>query len=165
MLAKNATKGERYSYAWTRIAEASAAGFYLEAITICESIVSDRLASFLHGCDDEVTDTSPFSKLIKRAKKQLDTPVKKQLDLKVSWQTNKARLSTEDLFADLDLWRKERNRCIHAIAKSSPGTGMTSSADFDRESRQCAREGEKLARLVARWHSEKLRDSRRATKP
>lgn len=41
----NGDKFRAYRESWTRIKEAQKQGFYLEAITIEESIISDRLSS------------------------------------------------------------------------------------------------------------------------
>lgn len=43
----NAAKFWSYREAWTRIKQAQEQGFYLEAVTIEESIISDRLMSYL----------------------------------------------------------------------------------------------------------------------
>src|ERR1039458_9885579 len=44
---RNANKYFSYSEAWVRIKKARGFGFYLEAITLEESIIADRLVSFL----------------------------------------------------------------------------------------------------------------------
>jgi hypothetical protein len=43
----NVEKYDSYREAWARIRQAQDSGFFLEAITIQESIISDRLISFL----------------------------------------------------------------------------------------------------------------------
>ena len=44
---RNANKYFSYSAAWVRIKRARGSGFYLEAVTPEESIMADRLVSFL----------------------------------------------------------------------------------------------------------------------
>ena len=45
----NAAKYFSYREAWTRIIKSQEQGFYLEAVTIEESIITDRLISYLVG--------------------------------------------------------------------------------------------------------------------
>jgi hypothetical protein len=45
----NVVKYLSYREAWTRIKQAQEQGFYLEAVTLEESIITDRLISYLVG--------------------------------------------------------------------------------------------------------------------
>jgi hypothetical protein len=57
-----------YAEAWRRIKAAIQAGYYLEAVTIEESIIADRLLSYVAGIAPEqpVDVRSPFGGLIRR---------------------------------------------------------------------------------------------------
>jgi len=135
---KNAAKGASFTYAFRRINESLKSGYYLEAVTLSESIISDRLLSFVkHHQKDENVKT-PFHKLIKSAKK-----------------LNKTAVVTKDgtdLFDALDEWRDKRNKCIHAVAKSEPGEPTRPVDVFLEMAEQCAIEGKVLARLICDWH-------------
>lgn len=62
--AANATKGDEakflsYAEAWARIRAVRKHGFFLEAVTIQESIISDRLSSFVvKNCGEDPTSKS-----------------------------------------------------------------------------------------------------------
>ncbi len=45
----NVPKADSYREAWARIELAQKDGFYIEVASIVESILSDRLLSYLHG--------------------------------------------------------------------------------------------------------------------
>ena len=84
------------------------AGFYLEAITLMESIITDRLESKLI-----------FSGLISKeeAFRTLDNCLKK---LK-----NHFEILPSDLIDALSAWKDERNRALHEMAKIEEGDETT----------------------------------------
>jgi|JI10StandDraft_1071094.scaffolds.fasta_scaffold467980_2 hypothetical protein len=131
-------KTERYNQyleAWERIKEASKKGFYLEAITIQESIMNDRLISHLKGIKEEFLDDKG---------KQIKKP---RFGLLIG--RAKLKYPTEKLFRDMEAWSQQRNKAIHRIVR----IGVVSIDDFLEEAKACAENGEKLAREVSRWHS------------
>ena len=97
-----------YKQAYTRIAEASEQGFHLEAISVIESLVSDRLESrlsFLKGHDFSFKNLGPLITEMRRL--ESDEDLRKLVD------------------QDLDEWRKSRNRDVHEMAKMADGDFST----------------------------------------
>lgn len=156
----NVKLSDRYSEAWDRIECAldrergKRQEFYFEAIAIEESILSNRISSFLHGIgrldDKEAGDEGhvPFANLINRWRKAA-----------------KAGLVLRD-FAGLvdrtDDWRKRRNRAVHSIAKSFPGQPPKVGLDeFLAEAKRTAQDGKALARDVEKWHKRQLRKDKK----
>lgn len=137
MATKNHLKGASFTYAFERINESIKAEFYLEAVTLAESIISDRLLSFVKHHKKSVDVRTKFYNLIQLAAKHNTASV----------QTKKG----VDLFVALDLWRDERNKCIHSISKSEPSTPTVPVGVFVGLAKQCAKDGKVLARLVCDW--------------
>jgi len=134
---KNIQKGASFTYAFNRINESIKAGYYLEAVTLAERIISDRLLSFVKVHKKSVNVKTPLHQLIQ-----------------LSAKYNSIQIETKkgiDLFEALDLWRIERNKCIHSITKSEPGTPTLPVDFFLDYSKKCANEGKLLARLVCEW--------------
>lgn len=135
---KNFAKGDSFTYAFKRINESLKDGYHLEAVTLAESIISDRLLSFVKYHHKNETVKTPFHKLIKSAKKLNSTIVLTK--------------DGTDLFEAIDDWRDKRNKCIHAVAKSEPGEQTRPVNVFIEMAKHCAAEGKVLARLVCEWH-------------
>ena len=136
---KNVLKGESFAYAFKRIDESIANEYYLEAITLCESIISDRLLSYVSGNSKKKNNTkTPFKKIIELAQKLNKT--------KVSFKDE------SDLLGSVDLWRVQRNICVHSVAKSEPGEPTLTIEEFLKLSEKSAKDGKKLARIICDWH-------------
>ncbi|MEE2941049.1 MAG: hypothetical protein VX460_11730 [Planctomycetota bacterium] len=105
-------KSGRYAFAHTRIQEAMKAGFYLEAITITESMITDRLlASRDHLMGEE-----------RKGRRTLGALLQKHLnDEALRVEPGGAGEGGETIFKQLDRWREERNDLLHGIAKCLPG--------------------------------------------
>jgi hypothetical protein len=152
---KRATNGnvglhERYVVAWSRISLSIDQGFHFEAIAIEESIMSNRLKSFLYGTDPttqkEVDENKyvPFGTLIRRLGKQSD--------------------SFPDV-ASLNEWCKRRNSALHALAQSSPSKQPEKDvATFLEEAKVTAVDGARLARKVSDWHRRTLRAAKKTAR-
>ncbi|WP_143474007.1 hypothetical protein [Limnohabitans sp. B9-3] len=136
---KNIAKGESFTYAFRRINEAIANEYYLEAITLCESIISDRLLSHVsfHKKNKGNLKTS-FANLIVSAQKIHKLPIE--------WK------SETDLFKSIDEWRDARNKCVHGAAKSIPTEPTISVLEFIKLTKQSANQGKRLARFICDWH-------------
>lgn len=140
----NAPKYESYKEAWVRIRDAREAGFYLEAIVIEESIIADRLTSYLTAVGRMPKTRYPgLFELVK------------------AWKADQVQASDAahgDLKAAVgDTWRASRNRAVHAIVKSAPGTATPPVDDFLAEAQAAAELGATLARAVDRWHRAQLK--------
>lgn len=137
----NAAKYWSYREAWTRIKQALEQGFYLEAVTIEESIISDRLMSYLVsvGTGEQVGTSGQhlsFGKLI-------------QL-----WGQQCLLSESQEgctLQLQVDQWRQPRNKVVHGIVKLSNEAPRNTIIQFVEEAKQAAEEGERLARAVSNW--------------
>ncbi len=137
MTSKNTLKGASFTYAFRRINESIESGYYLEAVTLSESIISDRLLSFVKVHKKSVNIKTPFHQLI-------------QLGAKY----NKTQINTKsgtELFDALDTWRIERNTCVHSASKSEPGQPTVEVSVFEKNAEKCAKGGKVIARLVCDW--------------
>ena len=116
----NANKYFSYREAWVRIKKAQGYGFYLEAVTLEESIIADSLVSFL-VCVGEIEAGSQiekhsFAQLIQRWMKHVPEPIPIKY--------------FPDLRSAIEEWRKHRNKVVHGIVKSAPGSNHKDVLDF-----------------------------------
>jgi hypothetical protein len=142
-MTKNVAKYLSYKEAWRRVGAAIEGGFHFEAVAICESIISDRLLSYLHGIDpsSKLLPHSPFASLIK------------------AWRQTTKELPLSDginLCEAVDSWRLERNAVVHSLTKSLPGTATVPLSEFLCRAEAAAKTGERLAREVSKWHKRQL---------
>lgn len=132
----NVDKYLAYREAWTRIKEAQLQEFYLEAITIEESIICDRLSSYFRN--------------VLKTDKQLNS-LKRMQDL---WKKHHPEAiiagDFDDLVTALDQWREGRNKAIHTIVHSHRHPDQSIDL-FLSHSRGVAAQGEKLALAVSQW--------------
>lgn len=137
---KNTEKYLSYAEAHRRMNSACEQKFFLEAITIQESIISDRLLSYLNGKKIISVDDPKFK--INR----------------VSFNSLIEKLGkTHELFSELNEWRENRNICVHSIAKSLPGEPTLSVNKFLEIAEKTAVLGKKLTRKVEDWHKREKR--------
>jgi hypothetical protein len=143
---KNTPKHLSYTKAWERINSALEASFHLEAITIEESIISDRLLSYVLGVapNSKVHTKSGLGELISQWRKHAGASLMKS--------------DGKDLGKAADAWRIKRNTAVHELVKSSPGTPTMQPNDFFELARQAAEEGKVLAREIQNWHKKTLRE-------
>lgn len=138
----NTTKYESYAEAWRRMKAATDAGFYLEAIAIQESMIFDRIRSFVeHVSSIEIKDKTPYSTLIVH----LESALKKDAKKEQRWDND------PDLIERLRNWGDRRNRAVHRIVRSKPGTPTQPIDEFLMEAQETAEQGAKLAREVSDW--------------
>jgi hypothetical protein len=143
----NAEKFDAYREAWTRIRQAQENEFFLEAITIQESIISDRLVSFLSrpGASNsfvkarEKSKFASFYQLIQAWQEEFPDGIKYP------------KFANENLIEKVDLWRRSRNDAIHAIVKSEPGTPTKPIDEFLETAKKVAEIGTELAEAICIW--------------
>lgn len=141
----NTTKYESYAEAWRRMKAATEAGFYLEAIAIQESIIFDRIRSFVeYATNEEVKNEVPYGKLVRRFEAALNTDSGKQK----RWNNDK------DLVERLSKWAEQRNKAVHQIVRSKPGSPTQPVDEFLSEAERAANDGAALARRVSDWFRE-----------
>jgi hypothetical protein len=132
----NSIKFLSYKYAFDQMKRATEAGFFLEAVMIAESVISDRLHSACWSAEDGVRKANGkvrhvgLSTLIQRARK--------------------AGVVENDV-VELERWRDARNRVAHALARSTPGTPTVPIDVFQALARQTAEDGIKLANRTKKW--------------
>lgn len=151
----NVVKGEAYREAWVRIVEAQEAGFYLEAVAIEESIISDRLISFLARptadnplLPDRKGHWPLFGKLIERWQGEFPEGI--------------AVPGHSDLTREVGEWKDRRNDVIHSLVKSDPAAAPVKVAAFLKQAKRCAAKGALLAKAVSQWHKKQLREAKRS---
>jgi hemerythrin len=113
--------------------------FYLEAITIQESIITDRLLNFVIR-----------NKLITISENELHRPI---VFLNKLIQYTKGHFDDENIFKELSEFRVSRNNCIHAMVKSYPGTPTQKVSDFQKLAKETSLSGRVLTRKVDAWHT------------
>jgi hypothetical protein len=138
---KKNLKYHSYKAAYSRMNLAMDKGFYLEAITIQESIISDRLLSFAVRSSQlvvtkEKLHSITFSKLIKISKVYFDN---------------------QKLVNDIENFRLKRNQCLHGFVKSFPGKPTIVVNDFMALLIQTSKAGKKLTREIDNWHKKMKR--------
>lgn len=137
-------KSDRYAFAHSRIQEAMKAGFYLEAITITESMISDRLLASGEYLMGEGRDArAGLAKLLNKHLK----------NEKLCTAPGLASAKGKTLFEQLDRWREERNELIHGVAKCLPGfeNELETTMDLMERARAQAAEGLRLFRKLDDW--------------
>lgn len=122
----NVQKYLSYKEAWARIEQAQNDGYYLEAVTIIESIISDRLLSFLVG----------IGKIDRESKKVEKIGFGNLIDQWRSVVGQNGAASPQAIDEILSLvdrvnsWRDKRNLVVHGIVKSLPGTATEDVTSF-----------------------------------
>jgi hypothetical protein len=152
----NAAKFLSFREAWARISASRQAGFFLEAVTLEESIIADRVMTYLTETA-EAGSSPPGGKcpglcsLIRAWKERHPAPI------------------TEKNFADLpvavDAWRPLRNHVVHGMVKSRPGEPTMPVEDFLEQARQAAEQGNQLARALSNWCRKAKRAFQRTCAP
>ena len=142
--AGNSAKYLSYREAWARIRMASKRGYFLEAVTIEESIISDRLLSYLEKtCDLALADG---------AKRVLKTIVDRWIrEATARCATDEQAKLVKDLHSRLNAWRDQRNRVVHGMVKSTARKGEDHIESFLAGAADAAREGQEIARAISDW--------------
>jgi hypothetical protein len=142
---KNGAKYLSYREAWARIKLAGRHGFFLEAVTIEESIISDRLLSFLEKrCGLELKDATKgnFNQIIQ---KWYAVALERH-------EGNPAEIEALQVLNDrLQTWRSGRNEVVHGMVKSKARLGEDHIDNFLLAAKEHANSGEQLARDVDAW--------------
>ena len=137
----NFAKYVSYKYAFDQMKLAIEKCFYLEAVMIAESIISDRLHSASGTSEDK---TNP----------KTGRPV--FVSLKTLIQRARKKGMEEDLIHRLDQWRISRNTIAHAIARSAPGAPTMDVANFRALASETAKCGVGLVKDVKNWQRRSL---------
>jgi hypothetical protein len=101
------TRYQLYRKAWGRVESATEAGYYLEAITLLESILTDRLesrASYLTGRNEGYQNLGPLIHTLRQHESIADF---------------------RPIIDRIDAWRERRNEALHEIVKFQRGERPT----------------------------------------
>ena len=124
----------RYKLAFERMDEALEEGWLLEAISLQESIISDRLLSVLRYYGNNLESFQSLGRLITACRLLVTGSVEK---------------GDEDFFEELDKWRVGRNRCIHEFCKMDRYAHDESSVEiFTQTMFETAKRGRELVDLA-----------------
>lgn len=143
----NIAKADSYREAHARIKTAGEQHFYIESAAIMESIISDRLLSYLHGAHGHPPRNKngthhSFNNLIQALAKH-----HQEQDI-------------VDFCQELHDWRDSRNKAIHSIVMSDPGNPTENVDTFLAKAEKCHEKGKKLTRQVENWVKQQNRNSK-----
>jgi len=134
MTSKQIGRYLRYKLAFDRLDEALQQGWLLEAISLEESIISDRLLSALLSLKGKNSAKMSFNDLINLTKEAF---VANGGDPEVN------------LFDKLHQWRQDRNECVHAFCKMDDHAYAENSAEiFSEQMWETAKKGRELVDIV-----------------
>lgn len=148
-------KKERYTEAFARIDSSINSEHYFEAIAIEESIISDRIASFLESMHllkvDDLHRYS-FASLITLWKFAVLSPG-------AIWEP------CEGLIKEVDEWRKQRNKYVHGLVKfPHQRANIPTTKEFLQGASYAAFKGKELSRSVSDWRSRQIPIKRKHNK-
>lgn len=160
---KNFNKGDSYKLVFSnlKISSKSDDVFHLIGlIAATESIISDRLSSFLGGTKNDKflaeiknREFIPLSSLLKFSKKDLST----ELNIKSKISTD---FKTNNLYYDLKNWNRQRNNVIHAVCKSKCRESHPSLGALLKDVQDCCNNGYKFVRLLLKWSAKQKNESK-----
>ncbi|MGZ0654497.1 hypothetical protein ACWPKS_02730 [Coraliomargarita sp. W4R72] len=129
------TRNKSYLDALNRIKDAMNNGYFLEAITLQECLMSNCIYNFLSNTGSKLTRPS-FCTLLKVIKKSSATYHEKPIEL----------------FSEIDAWRMSRNRSIHGFIVSRSDNLDESGDAFRSLSESTANEGLNLCKQIVSWY-------------
>lgn len=142
VVSENLPKHEAYTVAWERMNEAIKQGFFLEAVAIQESIIFDRLRSFvafIEGVD--IDNRAPLKKIVRRWQDALN-----RID-----NTGGVYTVDFDLVLETLSWVDDRNLVIHTIVRSQPGEPTRDVNEFLKHAEKTALDGKRISRQISDW--------------
>jgi len=145
-------KKERYIEANSRIDSSIKTKHYFEAITIEESIISDRLASFLVATEtlkNEQIYRQSFANLIMLWKLATTNPGS-------IWS------ECDTLIQEVDSWRTQRNKYVHGLVKfPHQKPNIVDTKTFITGAQKTATDGKALAIKVNIWRQQQSQIKRK----
>lgn len=129
------SRHDSYQAALTRVGQSINDGYFLEAITLEECLISNCLFNYLSNTGTKL-DNPSF--------KQLLTAIRKSIigydGLAIS------------LFKEIDVWRMARNKAIHGFITATNDTLNQPRESFNRLTEATAKEGKILCESVVSWY-------------
>ena len=151
---KNMGKKAAYDLAFKLIDDAIKNSCPLQAITVEESILTDRLSSTLNVGIDNGKPFKTLGSVLNAWHPNGNAPA----------HINASRFDSkmESLYPALQAWRKERNELMHGIAKSFQCEAPEIlPADFPGRALAAAMEGKRLVDEVKDWVGKQVRRAKR----
>jgi hypothetical protein len=140
----NTEKYNSYKVAWERMESSIEQGFFLEAVAIQESMMFDRIRSFVEYSEQSsIPDELPFGVLVKRWEAELNVDKKRRPPIFES---------ADDLIIKVRAWTDVRNSVVHKIVKSRPGDPTIPVDEFLDFAQRAANDGKFLCRGISDWH-------------
>jgi hypothetical protein len=134
----NVGKHTNYTWAIEQMAKAREQGFFLETIAIAESILSDRIWSYVQATTGGPLDAHKVT-----------------LGSIINYGKAFEKASPE-LHKEVGAWAKTRNQLMHGIVKSPAGTPPMPLAEFQALAQKAAEEALPLVRAVDAWHKKQV---------
>ena len=148
-------KQQRYIEAYTRIRSSIESGHFFEAITIEESIISDRIASFLEATEALKIDyihRQSFVSLIELWRLATKNPG-------AIWE------KCDSLIVRVDSWRKKRNQYVHGLVKfPNQKANVPTTKQFIDGAKAAAEDGALLANEVSDWRKRQVQIKKKYNK-
>ena len=130
-------RNDAHKNALLRISEAMKAGFYLEAITLQECLISNSLFNFAQAKHKKLNNPT-FIKLINEVKSIVSS----------------VSPNISEFLTEIDQWRKKRNDAIHGFIATKNTQLNESQKAFDELSNKTASQGLKLCEQTVQWYKD-----------
>lgn len=145
---KNYGKQDSYRFVFGMIDNAIRHNYPLQAITLEESVMADRLWSALHASGHQAKNHETVGRALSDWKKG------KSFDEEVN-----------SLKPRIEQWWKERNELLHGLAKSDQGCApKIRPEEFDEKAGATARFGLELTNAICKWSKKSIRKANRLAK-
>lgn len=128
---------ELYRSANEQFKAAFEAGFYIECVSICESIISDRIEArlqFLRRGTDKPSHIDSLGRLLKQV---TDIEPEDQFELRAA-------------YASIREWGNARNETIHQFVKVTDQNHLANAKDRTVKAKTAARDGKALMKLISK---------------
>lgn len=136
----NKLKSRKYAQdeAVKRIVFSIEQGFFLEAITLQECLISNCLYNYLSMKSESMKSNYSLHKLLETMSKEYSEKI----------------FHSDDLLARIDLWRKNRNEAVHGFISSKLTSLNKSREEFSVFSEKTAEIGIGLCKEVIEWYEQ-----------
>lgn len=129
----------------------------IAAIAVCESIIADRLQSYLKYKTPVLFLEKGKEKNFVPTGVMVSECLKHFPELRININSkNLGVIESKNLFTDIRIWLKSRNDICHGFVKSKPGAPTKEISAFHEAAILAAAEGIKLTKLVNKWHKQQL---------
>lgn len=126
-----------YKLANEQLKKAYEAGFFIECVSICESIISDRIEArlqYLRRGTDKPSHIDSLGRLLKQVE---DIEPEDQIDLRAA-------------YLSIRQWTDARNETIHQFVKVTDQNHQADAKDRIRQAKTAARDGKTLMKLISK---------------